>query len=270
MAVDIDAIAPKARERYLAIGERYAAPDVLAQGDKTLLGLSIYSEALVPFGFGLDDGSRLTERREALLEHVTSRTQSEGIRKVGKLIFDMALQHAKDVRVSARTVLGVTCDIMLEAGDDTNAQPLVTVLSQTRRQPSDVLLLDQLKALHPVLAAPVLAPLIAPRGGPAILERLIAAQTSLRDVLRGRASDPERTGANEHRHILNGMVVASARSAHAASRVAARSLGQPAIAHAFKLDLLRRTRSSTQPVDETPEVPETDPPATTSDTSTTA
>ncbi len=155
---------------------------------------------------------------------------------------------------------------MLEDGDEANAQPLLTVLSQTSRQPSDILLLGQLKALHPVLAAPVLAPLIAPRGGAAILERLSAAQTSLRDVLRGRASDPERTGANEHRHILSGMVVASARSA----RVASRSLGQPAIAHAFKLDLLRRTRSSSQPVNETPEIPETDLPVTTSDTPTTA
>lgn len=270
MAVDIDAIAPKARERYLAIGERYAPQDVLAQADKSLLGLSKYAALLVSCGFGFDDGQRLGDRRDALFEYLTSRTHHEGTRKVGKRIFDIIAQQGKDARISARTILGVVCDIMLENGDERNAQPVVQVLSQTRLQPSDVLILDQLNALHPVLASPVLASLIAPRGGPVILEQLTTAQTSLHDALRGRAGDPERTAANEHRNILSGMVVASCRSARAASRVASRNHGQPAIAHAFKLDLLRRSRPSRQPVEEAPEIPEPDLPAPGNDTPTTA
>lgn len=258
MAIDIATMAPKAREKYLAIGERYATPDVLAQADKTLSALTLYGTILVLFGYGLDDGQRLAELRDVLLEYSTNQVQSAGARKNSRKSYLTTLRQSKDARLSVRTVLGVAHDALLESGEEEAAKPIQTVLDDTSAEAEDADLLDQLKALHLVVTAPALESLIASRGGPAIIERLTAAQTGLRAVLRGRAGDPERTAASQIRDILDGMVVTSVRAARAAARVAARAHGQPAIARAFKLDLLRPTRA-TEPDDETPGLPETDP-----------
>lgn len=262
MAIDIDAIAPKAREKYLAIGERYATPDVLAQADKTLLALIKYGTMLVAFGFGTNDGLRLVERRDTLLEHSTNHLQVSGNRKNNRKSYLTVLRQSKDARLSVRTVLDLTGDDLLESGNDEAAKPIRTVLDDTSAEAEDAALLDQLKALHAVLAAPVLEPIIITRGGVEILGRLTAAQADLRTVLRGRADDPEGPAASEIRDILDGMVVTSVRAARAAARVAARAYGQPAIARAFKLDQLRPSRFNTAPDDETPEPPETDTPTT--------
>ncbi len=259
MAIDLDSIAPKARERYLAIGERYATADVLAQADKTLLALIKYGVMLVVFGYGNNDAQRLTERRDALLEHFTNHLQDSGTRKNNRKSDLTVLRQAKDARLSVRTVLDLTGDDLLEIGNDQAAKPIRTVLDDTSAEAEDAALLDQLKALNFVLVGPVLEPIIATRGGVEILGRLTAAQNDLRTVLRGRADDPEGPAASEIRDILDGMVVTSVRAARAAARVAARAYGQPAIARAFKLDCLRPARYTTAP-DETPELPETDPP----------
>lgn len=256
MTIDIAALAPKAREKYLAIGQRYATADVLAQADKTLAALAKYGALLVVYGFGSNDGVRLVERRDTLLEHATNQLQVSGNRKNNRKSYLTILRQAKDERLSVRTVLELTGDDLLEAGEDDAAKPIRTVLDDTSAEAEDAALLKQLKALHAVLAVPVLAPFIAPRGGVEILARLATAQTDLRGALSGRNGDPEIAAASEVRDILDGMVVTSCRAARAAARVAARAHGQPAIARAFKLDLLRRSRDNTAPDDETPEQPE--------------
>jgi hypothetical protein len=260
MAIDIDSMAPGAREKYLAIGKRYATQDVLAQADKTLLGLTKYGLLLIVFGFGTNDAQRLAERRDALLEHFTNHLQDSGNRKNNRKSYLTLLRKAKDARLSVRTILDLTGDDLLESGNDQAAKPIQTVLDDTSAEAEDAALLDQLKALYSVLATPVLEPIIATRGGVEILGRLTAAQTDLRSVLPGRADDPEGPAASEIRDILDGMVVTSVRAARAAARVAARAHGQPAIARAFKLDCLRPSRYTTAPDDEAPELPETDPP----------
>lgn len=260
MAIDINAIAPKAREKYLAIGERYATADVLAQADKTLLGLTLHGDLLILFGYGAGDGVRLAELRDVLLEHATNELQLAGTRKNNRKSYVTTLRNAKDARLSTRTALGMAGDDLLESGDEETARLIQTVLDDTSVEAEDAALLDQLKALHPMLVAPAVEPFIAGRGGAALIERLTRAQTTLRSVLRGRAADPERTAASEIRDILDGMVVTSVRAARAAARVAARAHGQPAIAQAFRLNLLRPIRTSREASDEIPEIPETDTP----------
>jgi len=255
MTVDINSLTPQARKHYRAIGERYSTEAVLAQADQTILGLSLYAQFLVDNGFGTSDAQRIIGGRDLLFSK-DGVIQAKSNQKVLGKALSTARHDAKAERASGTALLTTAEAQMLETDLET-ARIVQTALADTKAAATDKALIDHLETMHSVLSLPALTEFVATRGGPALLDRLAGARTALITAKRNRAGKPAVTAAAEHRNILDGIMVSLARSANAAARAAARRLGQPAIAAAFKLDHLKSRRRRPAPVTEpeTPEVP---------------
>jgi hypothetical protein len=256
MTVDIDSLTPQARKHYRVIGERYGTEAVLAQADQTIMGLSMYAQLLVDSGFGTPDGQRIINARDRLLGKDGGVIQAKASQKVLGKALSTARDNAKAERASGTALLTGAEAQMLETDLET-ASIVQTALTDTKTAATDKALADHLEIMHRVLSLPALADFVATRGGPALLDRIAAARTTLIAAKRNRAGKPSVTAAAEHRNILDGIIVSLARSANAAARAAARRLGQPAIAAAFKLDHLKSRRRRPAPVTEPgePEIP---------------
>jgi hypothetical protein len=265
MPIDIAAMAAPAREYYLSIGIRYPTQNVLLQGDKTRQGLEKHAAILVDYGFALRDGARLVEACDRVRASVVGRAVAGGSRKLTGKNYRSAARKARLARRSAITALTATIPDLLEAGDEAAAQLVQTTLDATSALPGSEELPKQLQLLFDVLVHPVVGAAVVDRGGPGIAGRLETSRTAMLTALRERAGQSPVSAAAEERDILEGIVVALARSANAAASVAARSLGQPSIALDFKLTYLDSSRnagaedpSSDTPSDpDAPEDPET-------------
>jgi hypothetical protein len=262
MPFDIESLTAEECVQYLVVGRQYATEDVLAQADKTMLGYRHYGHLLVAHGVGPDEGALMGELVGLLRETDGGHIQVVDARKLLNKTYDEAKRTAKDERINGRTLTSMCISPLNRANQGELARRATLVLEQTSRVDTDKQLIDQMKTLHDLLSVPDLAPVIANRGGPTILAGLASARTSLLAAVQERAGKPEVAAAAQRRDILDGAVVTLCRAARDASRVAARRLGQPAIAAAFKLDLLRRSRSSTPAEpdegDPTTELPEPD------------
>jgi hypothetical protein len=255
MPLDIALMTPQAREYYLAIGIRYPTQNVLLQGDKTLQGLAKHAALLVDYGFALRDGERLAEACDRVQASVVGRAQAGSSRKLTGKNYRTACRKARIERRSVTSALSASVPELLERGEEQVAQLVQTALDQTSNLASDAELPKQLQMLLDVLAHPVVAEVVVDRGGPIIATRVQTARTSLLDALRERAGQTPVSAAAEERDILEGVVVSLARSASAAARVAARSLGQPSIALDFKLTHLDASRNA-GPEDSSPDAPD--------------
>ena len=256
MTLDIDSMAAAARAHYLAIGERYATPSVLAQADKSIRGLDLHAAALVPDGFGLGDGQRLIEGRALLYAKATGKSLAVGTRKVTTSLRGSARRRSRQERRSGRIVLGTARVLLLEQGDEDTALMLKVALDQTKTLPEDARLPVQLETLHAMLVHPAVVPLVESRGGVEIAARIQATLEKLSGASGAHAAQTPVTAAAEQQNILDGIVVSLARSANAAAQVAAKRLGMPSIAAAFSLTHLEPARRSAAPAPEAPEAPE--------------
>lgn len=259
MTVDIDSLTPQARKHYRAIGERYGTEAVLAQADQTIRGLTMYGPLLIDSGFGTTDAERFIGARDLLLGKDGVVIQAKSNQKVLGKALSTARQDAKAERASGTALLTGAEAQMLETDLET-ARIVQTALADTKTAATDKALTDHLETMHGVLSLPALTEFVATRGGPPLLDRIAAARTTLIEAKRNRDGKTAVTAAAEHRNIIDGIIVSLARSANAAARAAARRLGQPAIAAAFKLDHLKPRRRRPAPVTEpgepeTPEVP---------------
>ena len=242
MPFDVESLTPQERARYLALGRQYTTPDVLAQASKSLRGYEIYGHLLAAHGFGPDDGALLFERREFLRESDTGHIQAVDDRRFLGKTYQTIKRDALDERISARTLLGMSIAPLTKSNQHELARRAELLLQKTSNVSDDKQLVDQLDNFHDLLSAPELASIIATRGGPRILAGLKTTHDDLIAAVQERAGKPEVSSAAEHRDILDGAVIVLCRAARDASRVAARRHGQPAIAAAFKLDLLRGSR----------------------------
>jgi hypothetical protein len=263
MAVDLESLAPRARERYLALGPRYPATAVLEQANATMLGLEHHGPALLLHGFGLADARRLRNVRDALLAYLTTRTQARAGRAASRSNHASARRNARQERRCARAVLELAVGDLLEAGADAWLVPH-TALQQTRRLASNDALPVQMDTLYQALSHAAVAPVVAERGGAEIAQRLSDAREELLACNFENAAHPEVAATAENRNILCGIAITLVRSANAAARVAARRLGQPAIAVAFRLVHLeppRKKRAAAAPPAEKPAPPAGEPTA---------
>jgi hypothetical protein len=265
MSDDIDSLTPEAREFYRVIGERYPTEAVLAQADQILAGLVLYAAALAMHGFALSDGERVGSVRGRLLGKGDSIVQAKVDRKVLAKAVVTARRNAKAERATGTALLTGAEAQILETDPET-ASIVQTALSDTKVATTDKAVIDHLETMHEVLSLPALADFMATRGGTEVLERLEAARTALIVAKQNRSGKPVVNAAAERRNVLDGIIVSLARRANVAARAAARRLGQPAIAAAFKLDHLKSRRRRPAPVTEpaepteptepeTPEVP---------------
>jgi hypothetical protein len=258
MPFDIGSLTPRECERYREIGQQYTTPDVLAQASKSLHAYQLYGHLLADQGFGPDDGAELFQRRDFLRESDAGHIQAVDDRRFLGKTYETTKREAQDERTSARTLISMSIAPLSKSNQHELAQRAELVLEQTTKVRGDKQLVDQLKSFHDLLSVPALAPITANRGGPRIVAALETARNGLIGAMQDRASTPEVSSASEHRDILDGAVVVLCRAARDAARVAARRLGQPAIAEAFKLDLLRRPSRRKAPTDTGAEDPVSD------------
>jgi hypothetical protein len=256
MAIDIATMSPQARERYLATGIRYATRRVLLQGDKTLQGLAKHAALLVDYGFALRDGERLSEACDRVRALVVGRAQADGSRKLTGEGYRSATRKARNARRSAITALSASVPELLEQGAEEVAQLVQTTLDATSHLPGEEALPKQLQMLLDVLTDPAVAETVADRGGPSIATRLELARADILKAMRERAGQTPVSAVAEERDLLEGIVVSLARSANAAARVAARSLGQPSIALDFELTYLDGSRNAGRAEPDTPTDPD--------------
>jgi hypothetical protein len=251
MSVDIDALAPSARKRYLGIGRRYVTAAVLAQADKTMRGLVKYGPLLVDQGFGAEDGQDLGEVAAALRLQDNDTAQAQGMRKMTSQTSSDTIAKSKLGRRSARSVLRATMRVLGEQANETAAARVLAALKETKTLPGNAMLPKQLAMLLEVLSDPVVAGVAQGRGGPGAVTRLTSLQVALIAALGDRAEQSPTTSANERRDILDGMVVTLCRLAYTAAQLASRALGQPSIEVEFELTHLTPSRHSA-PVDDAP------------------
>jgi hypothetical protein len=255
MPIDMDSMAPQAREHYHGIGRRYTTPAVVAQGEKTLRGVAKHAAVLAEEGFGPDDALELADRVAELRAQDTDRAQAAGLRKIIVQACTDEVDKAKKWRKSTRAILTAGLRVLRQTGDEATIRQVHTVLKETRTLGGEENLSKQMQMLYAVLAeAPVLTT-VATRGGlkvhasyPIVHPALVAAQGD-------RAAQPPATAASERRDILDGIVVELARGAHAAAKLAARALGQSSIAADLALTHLKRGRAGTPEID-APEAPQ--------------
>ncbi len=243
MVLNIADLAPQAREDYLALGQRYGYASVLAQADKAQHGLSLYPEALLLQGFGLEDAQILGEARVALIDQCARRDQAAIARKVGARMHVNARRTARRERQSGRTMLRIAVDRLVALGAEDVARLVETALVQTRRLASVKVLPDHLHTLLTAMRHPDVASILAGRGGPQAVQRIEQAHAELRATMEERAGHTPVTVEAEQRNVLAGLIVSLVRSANNAARLAARSQAMPSIAAAFKLTHLTPWRS---------------------------
>jgi hypothetical protein len=268
MSVDIDAIAPAARKRYLLLGRRYITANVLAQAEKTMRGLTKYGPLLVDHGFGEEDGQDLTGVTAALRQQDTGSAQALGLRKMTSQTTSGTFDKGKLGRRSLRSILSATMRVLGEKGEEDLASMVQSVLKETKTLSGNAMLPKQIEMLLDVLEDPAVAEVARNRGGStAVIARHTALHAELLNALGDRAETSPITSANERRDVLDGIVVTICRQAYTAAQLAARALGQPAIEVEFELTHLTPWRNSAPAPEPTPGAgPGTDAPAATPDT----
>jgi hypothetical protein len=243
MPVDVSTLPPESREVYLDLGRRVTTPNTLAQANKTIRAFTKFGAEVTLHGYGPDDDAHLSDTRDTLIDRFTDGSDAKGASKLAAGAYVTARRDAKDERQSVRTLLTGCVPRLRDAGNVVDAKRLQSLLEQTSRAPNDTALLDHMKRLHALLGEPVLEPLIVNRGGPDMLLRIERSRNSLLSAIRERGGNPEVSALSDERDILDGIIVTLTRNAARAARVAARRLGQPAIAQEFKLVYFRATRN---------------------------
>jgi hypothetical protein len=265
MAIDLATIPPEARARFIKLGRCFSSRRTLKQSRRTLGALGSYGELIAIYGFGAEDTEDMTQCRDLLIEAGVERDATVAQRKTTKKDFLKAMRAGKDARLHGRSVLFTAqrlLSLSIVEGAAAARNGVATALEKTESCGDDSdQLANQLDQLRASLSLPVVAALVAGRGGPQAVAALTTSATALRlltDNRPVRGGTPEET---ERLDLIDGIIVTLARSARRAARSATRALGRPALADAFKLsDLYGSSTSAEEPPPA--EVTETAPEAT--------
>lgn len=239
MPFDESTISAAAREKYVRIGRGFSSIITLALANRHLEALGKHGAVIAGYGFAAEDGTQLADARDALEAGSLGRTEEKGGKKTISKAHREALRAAARARRGARTLLGVGAGVLRQTGGDEAeeaARGIEAVMEQTSRTPGrdGVKMAEQLDVLRAKLGEAAVATVVASRGGPAAVARLLKAGTTL------RASNKQNTGsgtseATELMDLLDGLIVTLCRNARKAALEAAEELGKPAIAEAFHL-----------------------------------
>jgi hypothetical protein len=261
MPVDIEAMAPEAIAEYYELGQRYPTANVLAQADMVIAGLDLYAAALAEHGFGADDRADVIEAREDLRAQETGTAEISSERKAIHQTSDDVIASARQRRRAAITILKNVQRLLRQRGARAALATVASALSETRVITDDSQLPKHLTVLLGALVDPAVTAVVATRGGLTTAADLTVLKDSVRVALEQRTSHPPSTAAAQRRDILDGILVTLARNARAAARMAARALGQPAIADAFELVHLKYAPRTRRASPEAPEAPAAPTPA---------
>jgi hypothetical protein len=248
MPLDLDAIAPAARARQIKLGQGFSSQDTLDQANQTLLALAEHGAILTQYGFVAKDTQQLTDARDLLVAAGVGREAAHGKNKVTSQTLADALTNGQSSRLRARVILtGVQED--LEDSGTADAERMVkAALQQTSTTPDTAEgMATQLDLLTETLRRAEISELANERGAITAIAGLIMAGSGLRNADQSRPAGRGTPAETQRLDQIDGIIVRLTRRARKVAVVAARDLGNPALAHAFRLDKLYRTRGSTTP-----------------------
>ncbi|MDI3291119.1 hypothetical protein [Polyangium sp. 15x6] len=252
MPINLETIPKTRRLTLIRLGEQFGSQDTLDQANQTLGAYEKHAPPLRMSGFGAKHAAELAGARDGLVEAGVGREAAKGKKKVTGEAYVKAYNQAATARINARTVLaGVKEDLEASGESEEATATVAAALRQTRSAAKKAEpLAQQLALLADTLKHPAVAAMAADQGGP---EALVDVQASI-PVLR--KADQEDVGGRgtpvetETLDLLDGIIVQLVRRARRAALAASKRLGNPAMAEAFKLDKLYRSKGGSGAEDE--------------------
>jgi hypothetical protein len=247
MAIDPKSIPQALRKKLIQLGEQYGSQDTLDQANQTLGAYARHGQALP--GFSAKDAKRLEEARDGLVEAGVGRDAAKGAKKVTGKAYADAIHLAQSARLSARAVLASAQEDLeedsapeaQEAARRASAALALTRLASSKAEP----LAKQLTLLVATLKDP---PLTAVAEGAAqAITALEAATSALRQADQSDVARRGTPAETETLDLLDGIIVRLTRRARRAAGAVARQAGNPALAQAFQLDKLYRSKGGAPP-----------------------
>ncbi len=243
MTLELNQFSSQARARQIALGRRFGSGDTLNQANQTLASYHKHGPALAAYGFHPKDAERLTDARDMLSAAGVERGSARGSKSINSKVLADAMRRAQGVRLRARVVLSSIQEDLEEVGADA-AERSVAGLLQMTAVAGDTAesLATQLDLIADLFAQPAVAQAATERGVADIVTAIERISSELRDADQKSATvrgTPEETQRLDQ---LDGIIVRLTRRARKAALAAARELSDPALAHAFKLNQLYRSR----------------------------
>lgn len=251
MTLDLDAFSPAARARQIKVGQSFGSQDTLNQANRTLAAFGDYGAQVTSFGFNAKDAQQLKDARDMLVAAGVDRESSRGKKKVTSQALTGALKQGQQARLRARAILHGVLEDLEDLGAADAERTVTTALQQTAATPDTAeRLAAQLERLAQTMTADGIAAVAAERGGPDAVTVLGQAAAGLRSADQNNAVGRGTPAETQRLDQIDGIIVRLARRARKAAVVAGRELGNPALAQAFRLDQLYRSRGGTAPAED--------------------
>ena len=248
MPLDLDAIAPAARAKQIKLGQGFSSQDTLDQANQTLAALVEHGATLALYGFVARDTQQLTDARDLLVAAGVGREAARGKNKVMSQTLVDAIKNGQSSRLRARAILVSVQEDLEDLGVVDAERTVKTALQQTASAADTAEgLATQLEILRQTLTHPDITGAANERNGQDAVTALQGAGTGLRAADQNRAGVRGTPAETQRLDQIDGIIVRLSRRARKAAVVAGRDLGNPALAHAFRLDRLYRTRGGTAP-----------------------
>ncbi|MDC0744375.1 hypothetical protein [Polyangium mundeleinium] len=252
MPTNLETIPKTRRLTLLRLGEQFGSQDTLDQAHQTLAAYEKHAPVLKTSGFGAKHAAELASARDGLIHAGVGREAAKGKKKVTGEAYVKACNQATTARINTRAVLaGVKEDLEASEVSEEATATVAAALRQTRSAAKKAEpLAQQLALLGETLKHPAVAAVAADQGGPEALVELAASIAAL------RKADQEDVGVRgtpvetETLDLLDGIIVQLVRRARRAAIAASKRLGNPAMAEAFKLDKLYRSKGGSSAEDE--------------------
>jgi hypothetical protein len=250
MAIDLSTIPEPLRKKLIKLGEQYGSQDTLDQANQTLGAYAKHAKALP--GFTAKDAKRLEEARDALLAAGVGRDAVKGTKKATGKAYVEAVRQAQAARLSARALLASAHEDLeessapgaREAEGKASSALALTRVGPTKAEP----LAQQLAQLVAAFKDPGVA--AACEGAAEAIGALEAATQTLRQADQTDVARQGTPAETETLDLLDGVIVRLTRRARRAAGAAARLGGNPALAQAFQLDKLYRSKGGAPPKDD--------------------
>ena len=248
MPLDLDAFAPAARARQIKLGQGFSSQDTLDQANQTLAALVEHGETLAAYGFVAKDTQQITDARDLLVAAGVGREAARGKNKVTSQTLVDALKNGQSSRLRARAILTGVQEELEDSGAADAERMVKAALQQTAATPDTAEgLATQLDILTETLRRTEISEIANERGAITAIATLIVAGSGLRTADQSRPAARGTPAETQQLDQIDGIIVRLTRRARRAAVVAGRDLGNPALAHAFRLDRLYRTRGGAAP-----------------------
>jgi hypothetical protein len=248
MPLDLDAFAPAARTRQIKLGQGFSSQDTLDQANQTLAALVEHGATLALYGYLARDTQQLTDARDLLVAAGVGREAARGKNKVTSQMLADALKNGQSSRLRARAILTGVQEELEDSGAVEAERMVKAALQQTAATPDTAEgLATQLDVLTQTLINAAISEMANERGAIAAIAALSQGGSGLRTADQSRPAGRGTPAETQRLDQIDGIIVRLTRRARKVAVVAARDLGNPALAHAFRLDKLYRIRGGTAP-----------------------